>query len=109
MIEMNLLTLHVISGLVSAVSQMAGTVIVLFCVISFFSFKPGGSTRFFYLSLIYYFVSCFIFVEGAILLNDISGLPYILMGVSALLMAALINFSYGVLIVILYIRTVVLV
>jgi hypothetical protein len=105
---MDLIALHVLSGLVSAVVQMAATVVVLFCIVSFFSFKPGGSTRFFFISVTYFFLSYILLFASAVTLENITGSAPVFSGVSTLFMAALIHLVYGVLIVALYIRTVVL-
>lgn len=105
---MDLIALHIICGLISTAVQMSATVIVLFCVINFFSFKPGGSVKFFYLSITYFFSSWVFLIAGALWLKYLTGHFYLLVGVSALLMAAVIHFFYGALIIALYIRTVIL-
>lgn len=102
---MDLLSLHLMSGLISAALEMMATVTVLFCVFSLFSFKPGGSVRFFFLSLAYFFSSGSASFIGAVLLKQQTGSVYLLLGTSALLMSALINFVYAVVIIALYTRT----
>ncbi len=104
---MDLATFSVLSGLASTVIQMAATIIVLFCVVSFFSYKPGGSTRFFYISLAYFLLSYAVLFISAVMLEDVLMSVPTFSGVSPLLMASLTNLAYGVLILVLYIRTVV--
>lgn len=104
---MDITALIVLSGLASTVIQMAATIIVLFCVVSFFSYKPGGSTRFFYISLAYFFLSYAVLFTSAVMLENVIMSVPSFSGVSPLLMASLINLAYGVLILALYIRTVV--
>lgn len=104
---MDLAALHLLSGLVSTVAEMAATVGVLFCVVSFFSYKPGGSTKFFYVGLIYFLLSYAGFFAGAIVLESITA-TMSLFGVATLFMAALMHLVYGILLVVFYIRMVVM-
>ena len=104
---MDLIVLHVFSGLVSATVQMTATIAALFCIVSFFSFKPGGSTRFFHIDVTYFFLSYVVLFASAVVLKNVSGDAPSSTGVGNLLMAALIHGVYGFLIVAIYIRTVV--
>lgn len=103
---MDLVTLHVISSMISTAVQMIATIVVLFCVVTFLSIKPGSSLRFASMSLLYFFSISVFLIIGAILLANISSLTY-RVGVASLLEAALIHFSYGVLVSLLYLRNVI--
>lgn len=104
---MDATTLRLLGGLLSAVLQMTATLVVLFCVVSFFSYKPGGSTRFFYIS-VGYFLSLHIvlFAASVAFESTMASFP-VFSNVSNLLMASLIHLIYGILIIVLYVRTVV--
>ena len=100
---MDLVALHVLSNLVSAAVQMIATLVVLFCVVSFLSLKPGSSLRFAFISLFYFFSLTIALFLGAVLLDGIS-LPTYRVGVVSLLEAALIHLGYGALVSLLYVR-----
>ena len=105
---MDLIGLHIASGLISAAVEMVATVIVVYCIFSFFSFKPGGSVRFFFISLAYFFSLGFVLVVGSTFLMQLTGPIYLSPWTAVLLMSALIHFAYGILIIFIYARTVVL-
>lgn len=101
---MDLVGLHIVSSMISVAVQMAGTIVAIFCVVHFFSLKPGSSMRSVFASLLYFFSSVVVLLVAALFLKDIS--PYqMLVGVSALMEASLIHLSYGVLVLYLYIRS----
>lgn len=102
--NMDLVSLHVVSSMLSVVAQMSATIVVLFCVVNFFSLKTGKSVRIVFVSLFYFFFSVIILFAAALFLKDIS--PYhMLIGVSALMEASLIHLCYGILVLSLYMRS----
>jgi hypothetical protein len=86
---------------------MIATIVVLFCVVNFFSLKPGASLRFAFLSITYFFLVMGLLIASAILLKNISVSFYIPGGTSGLLGAALVHFCYGLLILLLYVKNVI--
>ena len=103
---MDLVALHVLSSMVSTALQIIATCVVLFCVVNFLSLKPGSSMKFVFISASYFFVSLVVLIVGAVMLWSISN-PSYLVGVAALLEAALIHLIYGLLISLLYLRNVI--
>jgi hypothetical protein len=104
---MDLMSLHVMSGLLSAALTLIATVVAFYCIFSFFSYKPGGSLRFAFTSLSYFFSAGVLLFIGSSVLRNATGTVYLIVGVDALIMSALAHFSYGVLVVVLYARTVI--
>jgi len=103
--KMNLVTLHVLTSMLSTVTQMCATVLVLFCIVNYFSLKPGGSIKIVLISLFYYFSLVVVSFAAAVFLMKMSGT--MLVGVSALLETSLIHLAYGVLVLALYFRIIV--
>jgi hypothetical protein len=103
--KMDLVSLHVLTSLLSSVTQMCATILVLFCVVNYFSLKAGTAMKTILVSLFYYFSSVVIYFVAAKFLMDISG--HMLAGVSALLEASLIHLCYGLLVLALYSRIIV--
>lgn len=99
---MNAIALQVLGGLLSAAVHMISTIIILFCVINFFTLKPGGSKKFVFVGLFYFFSSLVVLLGSAQMLMSSGPLSTINL-VGVLLGAALVHFSYGVLLVLLYI------
>ena len=99
---MDLMLIHMAFGLVSAVMQMAATILVLSCVVNFFSLKPEGSLRMVYIGLFYFFGSSFFFFVGASWLMDLSVKFSMFMGISAFVEALLVHLVYGSLVAVLY-------
>jgi len=95
------------SGLLSAALTLIATVVTYYCVFSFFSYKPGGSLRFAFTSLSYFFSVGVLLFMGSIFLGNTTGTVYLVMGVDALIMSALAHFGFGVLVLVLYARTVI--
>jgi len=106
-IRMDLVSLHVLSGLLSVSLQMVATVFVLFCVVNFFSIKRGSSMKIVLFSIFYFFFLVFILYVAALLLLDVSRPYHILTGFSALMEACLLHLGYGVIVVALYFRSLV--
>jgi hypothetical protein len=104
---MDLVSLYVMSGLLSAALMLIATVVAFYCIFSFFSYKPGGSLRFAFTSLSYFFVAGVLLLFGSVVLRSTTGYVYLSVGVDALIMSALAHISYGVLVVALYARTVI--
>jgi len=102
--KMDLMSLHVLTGILSTGTQMFATVLLLICIVNYFSFKPGGSLKIVLISLLYYFSLVVISFAAAIFLKNRSG--HILVGVSTLISAAIIHLGYGVLVLALYFRTI---
>ncbi len=100
---MDLVTLHVFSNLLSAALQMVATLVVLFCVMTFLSLKPGSSLRFAFVGLSYFFSLTVALFLAAVFLDGIS-LPTYRTGVVSLLEAALIHLGYGALVFLFYVR-----
>jgi len=99
---MDLVPIHFVFSLVSAVMQMAATILVLSCVVNFFSLRPEGSLRMVYIGLFYFFGSSFFFFVGALWLMD-QGVEFnMFMGISAFVEALLIHLVYGSLVAVLY-------
>jgi len=101
---MDLTMLHVFCSLLSSFAQMCAVIIVISCTINFFSLKPGKSIKFVFISLIYFFSLATILLATAQFLLDISGLLRTLGGIKALIGGALLHLSFGLLILILYLR-----
>lgn len=102
---MDLVSLHVLSSMLSTATQMCATILVLFCVVNFFSLKPGASMKIIIASLFYYFSSVVAFLAAATFLMDVSG--NMLVGVCALLEASLVHLFYGLLVLVLYLRIII--
>ena len=103
--KMDLMSLHVLTRILSTVTQMCATVLMLFCVVNYFSLKPGGSLKIVLISLFYYFSLVVIsLVAAAIFLKNIS--EHMLVGVSSLIEASVIHLGYGVSVLALYFRTI---
>jgi hypothetical protein len=100
LIKMDLVSLHVLTSMLSSATQMGATILVLFCVVNYFSLKPEGSIRIIWVSIFYYFFFVVISFAAASFLLSISG--HLVVGVSALLETALIHLCYGVLVLVLY-------
>lgn len=100
--KMDLVSLQVLVSMLSTVTQMCATVLVLFCVVNYFSLKPEGSVKIVFVSLFYYFSSVVVSFVAASFLMGMS--EYMLVGVSALLEASLIHLCYGLLVLVLYLR-----
>ena len=97
---MDLVSLHVLTSMLSTVTQMGATILVLFCVVNYFSLKPEGSIRIIWVSVFYYFFLVVVSFFAASFLLSISG--NMVTGVAALLETSLIHLCYGVLVVGLY-------
>jgi hypothetical protein len=104
---MDLVSLYVMSGLLSAALILIATVVAYYCVFSFFSYNPGGSLRFAFTSLSYFFSAGILLLIGSVVLRSTTGYVYLSVGVDALIMSALAHIGYGVLVVALYARTVI--
>lgn len=104
MAKMDLATLHMFSSLLSVIAQMSATIFVIFCVVNFFSIRPGSSLRIVLFSLGYFFVSMIVLFVGATLLMSVSP-SHMLVGVSALIEASLINLCYGIIVSAIYLRS----
>lgn len=104
---MDLISLHTMSGLLSAAFMLAATVVAFYCVFSFFSYKPGGSLRFAFASLSYFFFTGTFLLIGSAVLRDTTGSVYLFSGIDALVMSALAHLGYGILVVAMYVRTVI--
>jgi hypothetical protein len=105
---MDLISLHIMSGLLSAALMLIATVVAFYCVFSFFSYKPGGSLRFAFSSLLYFFSAGILLLIGSSVLRNIpTGSVYLVLGIDALIMSALAHIGYGFLVVALYARTVI--
>jgi hypothetical protein len=100
--KMDLMSLHVLTSMLSTTTQMCATILVLFCVVNYFSLKPAGSLKIVLISLFYYFSLVVISFVAAIFLKNISG--HMLVGVSSLIEASIIHLGYGVLVLALYFR-----
>lgn len=100
---MNLVNLHVLASLISAIAQMCAIIIVISCTINFFSLKPVKSMKIVFISLFYFFSSVIILFAAAQFLLDISGI-FSLGGVTALVGGALLHLCCGLLIFVLYLR-----
>jgi hypothetical protein len=96
--------LHTLCSLLSSFAQMCAIIIVIFCAINFFSLKPGKSIKFVFISLIYFFSLTIILLATAQFLLDVSGLLRTMGGVKALIGGSLLHLSFGLLILILYLR-----
>jgi hypothetical protein len=103
---MDIVALHVLSSLVSTAVQIIATCVILYCVVNFLSLKPGSSLKFVFVSMFYFFASVVVLIVGALMLWSISE-PSYMVGVVALLEAALIHLVYGLLILLLYLRNVI--
>jgi len=103
---MDIVALHVLSSMVSTAVQMIATCLVLYCVVNFLSLKPGSSMRFIFISVSYFFATVAVMIVGALMLWGISE-PSYMVGVAALLEAALIHLVYGLLLSALYLRNVI--
>jgi len=104
---MDLISLYVMSGLLSAALMLIATVLAFYCVFSFFSYKPGGSLRFAFTSLSYFFSAGILLLIGSSVLRSMTEAVYLFVGVDALIMSALAHIGYGILVVALYARTVI--
>ncbi len=104
---MDLVALHVISGLLSAGLMLIATVVAFYCLFSFFSWKPGGSTKFAIGALMYFFSASALLFIGSSVLRGVTGPIYLFEGVDALIMSALAHVGYGILVAALYARTVI--
>ena len=105
---MDLISLHIMSGLLSAALMLVATVTAFYCVFSFFSYKPGGSLRFAFTSLSYFFSAGVLLLIGSSVLRNITtGSGYLVIGIDALIMSALAHLGYGILVVALCARTVI--
>jgi len=102
---MDLMSLHVMSGILSVGLQMFATFFALFCVVNFFSIGRRGSMKIVLFSVFYFFSSVVILFAAAFFLLDISGPGYVLSGFSALMEACLFHLSCGVVVVALYFRS----
>lgn len=102
---MDLMSLHVLSGLLSVGLQMFAIVFALFCVVNFFSIRSGRSVKIVFFSIFYFFFLVFILYVAAFLLLDVSRPYHILTGFSALMEACLLHLGCGVIVVALYFRS----
>lgn len=100
---MNIMELHILSGLLSAATQFFATVIVILCVVNFFSLKPGKSIKYVFFSIFYFFSLVVIFAASSKLLMDITKPYHLLGGVNALVGASILHLFFGLLVTILYI------
>ena len=96
------MSIHVVFSLISAVMQMAATILVLSCVVNFFSLKPGGSLKVVYFSLFYFFGSSIFLFIGASWLSEFSIPVNFYVGISAFVEAFLVHIVYGSLIAVFY-------
>lgn len=55
--KMDRVSLHVLTGIVSSVTKGRAAILVLLCVVSYFSLKPEGSIGIIWVSLLYVFFS----------------------------------------------------
>jgi len=94
---MDLVGLHVLTGMLSSVTQMGATILVLFCVVNYFSLKPEGSIRIIWVSTFYYFS---LVITSFVAASCMHG--HLVFGVSALLEISLIHLCYGLLVLVLY-------
>lgn len=101
-IAMDLVTLHMLSSLLSAITQMIATISVVFCAVSFFSLKPGASVRFAYVGLVYFFSSTLVLSVIARFLMNVSK-TFPLGGVTALMGACVLHLFFAFTVIVLYI------
>lgn len=101
---MDLVGLHTLSSLLSAITQMIATIIVIFCAVNFFSMKPGSSLRFVFFSLLYFFSSVIVLSVTAQYLMNISRQFQGLGGISALIGGAVLHLLFGLVVIALYIK-----
>ena len=90
----------------SATMQMVGAIVIVFCIISFFSMKPGSSRRFAFIGFLYFFSSLIVFLGGAWWLMSVGSI-HVMNLVGALVGAALVHLSYGVILFILFVGDVI--
>lgn len=101
---MDLVSLHTLSSLLGAITQMVAIISVVFCAVSLFSIKPGASLRFVSLSLIYFFSSAIILSAIAYFLMKVSGQFMGLGGINALMGACVLHLFFAFIVIVLYIR-----
>lgn len=101
-IAMDLITLHMLSSLLSVITQMIATIWVVFCAVSFFSLKPGASVRFAHIGLVYFFSSAFALSVIARFLMNVSR-KFPLGGVAALIGACVLHLFFAFIVIVLYI------
>lgn len=99
---MDTIALQVLGGLISATFQMIATIVILVCVINFFSLKPGGSKKFVFVGFLYFFSSMSILLGSAMMLMSVGSVHTINL-VGVLLGGALVHLAYGALLFALYI------
>lgn len=102
---MDLLLTHTLVSILSASMQMLATIIMLFYVVTFFSFKAGSSLKSVFFALLYFFSSAVFLYVSSVWLSVISRPGHLLAGVSALIQVLLIHITYGLIISALYLRT----
>lgn len=94
--------MEVLGGLVSAALQMVGAIVIVFCIITFFSLKPGSSKRFAFIGFSYFLSSLVALLGGAWWLMSLGSI-HVMNLVGALVGAALVHLSYSVVLFILFI------
>lgn len=99
--------MQVLFSLLSAYMQMGATILMLCCVVNFFSLKPGSSVKGPFVALLYFFSSAIFAYGSSVWLSDVSMRADLNMkaGIISLAQAQLIHISYGLLIFALYLRT----
>ena len=102
--EMDLASLHILGNILSSVAQMCAILIVIYCAMSFFSWKPVKSLKPVFISLSYFFSLATILFAFAQFLLVTSGILSVLSGIPSLMAGSLLHLCFGVFILILYWR-----
>lgn len=106
--DMDLVSLHMLSSLLSTATEFVATLIALYCVVSFFSMKEEKSKKFVFISLFYFFLLVIIlFVAAQLLINLSKPFHIPLGGVSALLGASLLHLCFGLVVIAIYSRIII--